>query len=426
MAEFTTEVFQNEFLPEGGTDAQAIVRISCLGAGSAGRTGSGAAGEIIMVDTSGSMGAAKMGAAKAAATAAVDAILDGTWFAVVAGSHKAYLAYPRVQSGPGMVQMNSRARAEAKQAIRSFVADGGTAMGTWLTLTRTLFDSVPGIAKRHAIMLTDGENHNEKPAQLLASLRACVGRFQCDCVGIGIDWKVAEVRVIAQALLGSVSAIPRPQDMPLLFAELMNQSMGRGIAQAELRVWVPQGARLITLQQVSPTVEDLTTRGRPVNALTQGFPTGAWGDEEREYNVLVRLPARAIGQEQLAARVQLVVNDAVQTQGLVKARWSADKSLTAQINPEVAHYTGQVELASAIQEGLAAKAQGDVATATTKLGRAIQLAENTGNIEATARLRKVVEVEDARTGTVRLKESASKADEMELDTASTKTTRIKA
>ena len=121
----------------------------------------------------------------------------------------------------------------------------------------------------------------------------------------------------------------------------------------------------------------------------------------------------------------MAIGPDVLTQGLVKARWSNDPSLTARISPEVAHYTGQTELASAIQEGLAAKAAGDDRTATTKLGRAIQLAQQTGNDEATSKLRKVVEVEDAATGTVRLKRGVDKADEMALDTASTKTTRIR-
>ncbi|MCL1839121.1 MAG: hypothetical protein FWG47_07430, partial [Propionibacteriaceae bacterium] len=159
--------------------------------------------------------------------------------------------------------------------------------------------------------------------------------------------------------------------------------------------------------------------------LTMSYPTGAWGDEERDYHVCVRLPAKSVGQEQLAARVQLAVGQNVLTQGLVKAKWSADSNLTAQINPEVAHYTGQAELAQVIQEGLAAKAAGDERTATIKLGRAVKLADETGNIEATTKLRKVVDVTDAGAGTVRLKKAVDKADEMALDTASTKTTRIR-
>jgi len=154
-------------------------------------------------------------------------------------------------------------------------------------------------------------------------------------------------------------------------------------------------------------------------------PTGSWGDESRDYHVAVRVASKPVGSEQLAARVQLAVNGEVVSSGLVKAKWSDDGALTTRINPEVAHYTGQAELASAIQEGLAAKAAGDEATATVKLGRAVQLAAETGNDEATSRLRKVVEIESEEQGTVRLKRNTDKLDEMALDTASTKTTRVK-
>ena len=425
MAEFTSAVYQNEYLPDGGTDVNAIVTISCTGAGEAGKTGSGDAGEIIIVDTSGSMGHTNMNAAKQAAMVALDHILDGTYFAVVAGNHKAYLAYPMVQTGSGMVRMDPRTRAEARRAISFFRADGGTAMGTWLNLAKALFASVGPLANKHAILLTDGENHNETQSQLDAAIANCVGHFQVDARGVGVEWKVSEIRKIAQALLGSVDIIPNPAQMGQVFAELMRRSMSRGVANAELRVWIPQGAQVQFVRQVSPTVEDLSHRGRPVNQLTMAYPTGSWGDEERDYHIAIRLAAKTVGQEQLAARVQLAVGNELLTQGLVKAKWSADTNLTAQINPEVAHYTGQTELAQVIQEGLAAKDAGDEATATTKLGRAVQLATETGNAEATAKLRKVVDIHDARTGTVRLRPAVDKADVMALDTASTKTTRIR-
>ncbi len=109
-----------------------------------------------------------------------------------------------------------------------------------------------------------------------------------------------------------------------------------------------------------------------------------------------------MGQEQLAARVQLAIGDDATAQCLVKAKGANDSELTAKIDKQVAHYTGQTELASMIQEGLAAKAAGDNATATTKLGRAVQLAAETGNAEATTRLKKVVDVNDEKEGTVRL------------------------
>jgi hypothetical protein len=182
---------------------------------------------------------------------------------------------------------------------------------------------------------------------------------------------------------------------------------------------------VLFVRQVSPTVEDLTTRRVAVNALTGGYPTGAWGDESRDYHVAIRVAPQPVGGERLAARVQLAVGEEIVANGLVKARWSDDDALTTRIDPAVAHYTGQTQLAEVIQEGLAAKASGDEATATAKLGRAVKLAAETGNDDATAKLRKVVDIEDPATGTVRLRRDVEKIDEMALDTASTKTTRVK-
>jgi hypothetical protein len=182
---------------------------------------------------------------------------------------------------------------------------------------------------------------------------------------------------------------------------------------------------VLFVRQVAPTIEDLTNRGTQASPLVRDFPTGAWSDESRDYHVAVRVAAKPLGSEQLAARVQLMVNDEVMAQGLVRATWSDDATLTTRINPAVAHYTGQAELAEAIQDGLAAKAAGDDATATLKLGRAAKLAAETGDEEATNKLKRVVDIEDVDTGTVRLKRDASKLDEMALDTSSTKTTRVK-
>lgn len=424
MAEFSAAVYQNEHLPAGGTDVNAIVTITCVGAGIAGQTGAGDAGEIIIIDTSGSMGDARMEEAKSAAQAALAEIVDGTYFAVISGNGAAFLAYPHVRSGPGMVRMSPQTRRDAARAIAQLTSGGGTAIGTWLDLAGQLFFSVPQVIQRHAILLTDGEN-NESPEVLNAAINRATGVYQVDARGVGTDWKVEEVRRIATQLLGTVDIVPQSHAMGDEFRNIMRSAMARGVADAELRVWTPQGAQILFVRQVSPTVEDLTNRRRKVNDLTGGYPTGAWADESRDYHVSVRLAAKALGQEQLAARVQLVINEQVYAQGLIKAKWSADHSLTAPIDEQVAHYTGQTELAAAIQEGLAAKAMGDDATATAKLGRAVQLAEQTGNDEATAKLRKVVDVDDAETGTVRLKKAVDKADEMALDTASTKTTRIR-
>jgi hypothetical protein len=162
------------------------------------------------------------------------------------------------------------------------------------------------------------------------------------------------------------------------------------------------------------------------------YPTGSWGDESRDYHVCVRVPEAGIGQEMLAARVSLILPPAsadgvpqTLSQGLVRAVWTDDMAASTSINPQVAHYTGQAELAQVIQQGLDARKSGDFDGATAKLGRAVQLASASGNADTAKLLSKVVDVVDAATGTVRLKARVADADEMTLETRSTKTVRVK-
>jgi hypothetical protein len=101
------------------------------------------------------------------------------------------------------------------------------------------------------------------------------------------------------------------------FQSLMRTSMSRGVANAELRVWAPQGAQVLFVKQVSPNLEDLTnpaSRGQPADG---GLPDRGVVGRDRDYHVAVRLPAKSVGQEQLAARVQLAVGDEVR-----RRRWS--------------------------------------------------------------------------------------------------------
>ena len=296
-------------------------------------------------------------------------------------------------------------------------------MGTWLTLADpALRRRCPALAQRHAILLTDGDNQHETPEQLSAAIEAPRGRFQCDCRGVGL--RLAGGRGAPDRHGPARQRRPHRRaraDGRRLRARSCASRWAAGSPTRRCGCGRRRAPRCCSCARSRPTVEDLTAAAQEVNALTGAYPTGAWGDESRDYHVAVRLPAKAVGQEQLAARVQLAVGDEVVAQGLVKAMWSDDDTLTTRIDPAVAHYTGQAELAEAIQDGLAAKAAGDTDTATTSSGRAVQLAAETGNDEATTRLRKIVEIDDAGTGTVRLRRSVDKLDEMALDTASTKT-----
>ena len=303
-------------------------------------------------------------------------------------------------------------------------ADGGTAIGTWLRLAAGIHESRPDLI-RHSLLLTDGKNQHESDQVLRASIDACVGLFQCDCRGLGVDWNVDELRLIANALLGTVDIIPSPSEMEAEFERIIANLMKKQVADVALRLWSPKGANIEFLKQVSPNIDDLTPRAIAVDALTDDFPLGAWaGEESRDYHLRVKIPAGTVGDERLGARVMLALDGHAEPIALVRAIWTNDENLSTRINREVAHYTGQAELADAIHDGLAARAAGDDDAATMKLGRAVQLAHETGNEASVRLLQKVVDVDDPKTGTVRLRKQVDDADAMALDVRSTRTVRV--
>ncbi|PJJ01981.1 von Willebrand factor type A domain-containing protein [Streptomyces sp. 2333.5] len=436
---FSAEVYQNPYLPEGGREVHAVVTVTATGGGTTGGrpvpAGAGRpdAGVVIMVDCSGSMAhpPSKLRGAREATAAALDAVRDGVGFAVVAGTHRAVEVYP---GGGRLAVADAQTRAQAGEALRALGAGGGTAIGSWLRLTGRLLSST-GAGIRHAILLTDGRNEHESPQELRAALDACQGSFTCDARGVGTDWEVKEVTGIASALLGTADIVADPAGLAADFTRMMETAMGKEVADVGLRLWTPLGAETVFVKQVAPTVADLTGRRRESGPRSGDYPTGSWGDESRDYHLCVRVPAAGVGQEMLAARVSLIISGPdgdpagpspqPLSQALVRAVWTDDVAASTSINPQVAHYTGQAELAQAIQQGLDARKSGDTGGATAKLGRAVQLAGSSGNEETAKLLAKVVDVVDAATGTVRLKATVAEADEMTLETRSTKTVRVK-
>jgi von Willebrand factor type A C-terminal domain/von Willebrand factor type A domain len=421
---FTVDIYQNEHIPEGGREVNAVITVTSPDTVTAAPAQGAGNAEIIIIDRSGSMGApqTKIAEARRATAAAIDVIRDGVAFAVIAGSERAQPVFPPDGS---MAVASFATREQAKQAVAQLRAGGGTAIGQWLRLAYQIFSTQPA-GLRHAILLTDGKNQHETPPQLAASIGLCEGFFSCDCRGVGTDWEVGELRRVSEALLGTVDIVPDPAGLAADFAAMMKNSMGKQVADVALRVWTPQHATLKFVKQVAPAVEDLTARRTPTGPQAGDYPTGAWGGgESRDYHVCVEVTPAAVGDEMLAARVTLLAGPEALGQGLIRAVWTDDEALSTRINSHVAHYTGQAELAQAIQEGLEARKEGNEETATAKLGRAVKLAQQSGNADTAKLLEKVVDVVDAATGTVRLRPKVDDADEMALDTRSTKTVRTR-
>jgi hypothetical protein len=415
---FQAEVFQNEFLPAGTGEVHAIMTVS------AGEEVSSAPRERlfgIICDSSGSMDGGKIVAAKGAMAKLVAMLPPECHFFLVTGSDEARLVSPVSRATPENKQ-------RAMAAIRDICATGGTMISNWLHVAWQQFRSMPN-AVRQALLLTDGQNDVSDEHQLQEALAHCEGVFQCDCRGVGTDWKVPQLRQIAGKLLGTTDIIATPAQIEADFQGILQKALGKTVVDVTLRLWTPQGAKVKFCKEVSPEIVDLTGRAKEVKPQLREYPTGAWGKgESRDFHFCIELPPGAVGDEVLAGRASLVYSaQGVETkvaEARILAIWTDDDSKSTKINNMVAHYTGQTELAESIQQGLDARAQGDQEKATALLGKAVKIAASSGN-EATAKLlRQVVDVVDAEKGTVRLKQTVSREDSMALETRSTKTARI--
>ena len=417
--EFKAEVFQNQFLPLGASEVHAIMTVTA-GQSMASQMSSGRLFGILC-DVSGSMDGVKILAARAAMTRLVAMLPPDCSFFIVTGSDTAKLICP---VAPATTENKERANA----AIRQIRADGGTTISVWLQAALKQFQNQPNALKQ-ALLLTDGQNDDMDELPLEKALADCDGVFQCDCRGIGTDWKVDQLRRIANKLLGTTDIIPAPAQIDADFQAILAKALGKSVSDVFLRLWTPQGANVLYCKEVSPEILDLTGRARQLKPQIREYPTGAWGKaESRDFHFCIQVKPGAAGDEVLAGRASLVYtlggveNKAAEAR--ILAVWTDDDQKSTKIDRMVAHYTGQAELAQSIQEGLEARAKGNLDEATAKLGKAVKIAHESGNESTAKLLRSVVDIQDAETGTVRLKSAVAKEDEMALETRSTKTARI--
>ena len=150
---------------------------------------------------------------------------------------------------------------------------------------------LPG-AIRNVILLTDGHNESESRRALEAAVARCDGVFQCDCRGIGTDWRVDELRYIASRLLGSVDIIAAVEDMPADFAAMTARAMAKRTADVTFRlVDATRGGDRV--RQAGVTDRSRTSPGA-CGATSTSAPSSSRPDrgaaEERDYHIRLVVP----------------------------------------------------------------------------------------------------------------------------------------
>ncbi len=424
---FTVTVHNNPDRSLADRDMHAVIEVTARGIGERLGGGTPEVAEVILVDSSGSMNYphAKILAARHATKNAINLLRDGTRFAVVAGTGRASMLYPRQTQ---LAVADATTRAMAARAVDGLYANGGTAIGTWLRLARSLLAEHPN-SVRHALLFTDGRNESESRTELDAALAECAGEFTCDARGIGTNWEPEEVLRIVSALGGQGDAVREYADMTGELVAIMERVMRKQVARVGLRLRAMTGTSISTFEQVYPTRIDLTERlvGDAESGIVE-VDTGSWGEETRQYllGLAIDPAGKALEAETVAARVEPVVpghESLAMGMGLVMLRWTEDAQRSIVLDPTVAVVFDQAELQKAIDAGCAALSKQDSTTAVVELGRAVRLAHLAENTENLRRLGRLVVIEDAERGKVRLRESFELEDLLSAEMGSVMTTR---
>ncbi len=410
---FTLSVSQNKYLSVDDDEVHAILTVTSTDLAGA-ETARAAAAEVIVVDCSGSMGypPTKISNARSATEAAIDALRDGVFFAVVEGTHEARMVYP---ANTEMAEANPETREAAKKAVRHLITTGGTAMGAWLRRADELLAAHP-TAIRHVTLLTDGRNESEHPEELDEALRACQGKFVCDGRGIGDDYSPEELSRIVSALRGRADAVMDYADLAAEFVAMMRAAQAKVVPDVRLRIKRMPFATVRLVRQRHPADVDLTGWGVPVDDRTVEFSTGSWaGGETHEIHVCLTVSGAdtAMAEGLQAARVDLVVVPAgggeAQPYGEpvpIVVEWTDDDALSSVLDPKVAHYLGYTELHEAIKAGWAAHHAEDGERTAVEWGRAVALAAALDHPQMLERMRALVDIEgDPAAGVVTVKEN---------------------
>ncbi|MFD0638171.1 hypothetical protein ACFQ9X_48115 [Catenulispora yoronensis] len=211
---------------------------------------------------------------KAALRAGIDELPDGARFAVIAGRADSQAVYP--EDGPPQPATKA-SRAAAKAAVNRLTAYGGREIGLWLSRAARMFALGAGPV-RHAILVVNGRDEGLHPSRLAMTARACAGLFTADCLGLGDDWDVHEMRLVSEQLSGAVALVAEPEALPDAVRDATADAASKRVADVELSLWTPAGAVIRYVKQVDPVLRDLTDARLAGDAVrTVGYPTGAWG-----------------------------------------------------------------------------------------------------------------------------------------------------
>jgi hypothetical protein len=194
------------------------------------------------------------------------------------------------------------------------------------------------------------------------------------------------------------------------------------VPETYLRLTLDSRFRLEAVRQIRPTENDLTGHRMPQDGGVVDIPLLAWGEETRDYLVVLRVDPGALpyDDEVRAARVDVVAAHPG-AGALVPCAAAAAVTVRRQsyrdsgpANVTVTQAEDLIRLGQATREGIDAYQRGDTETALRKLTVAVGIARRLGASAHLARLLRLVIIDEYEQ--VRLRPGISRADLLITDT----------
>ena len=334
----------------------------------------------LILDHSGSMNGRSLETVKKAANCLVDRLNPGDRLSVVVFDHRAKVLVP---------SQSVEDPEKIKQQINRLAADGGTAIDEGLRLGIEELAKGKKDTVSQAFLLTDGENeHGDNDRCLKFAQLAASYNLTLNTLGFGDNWNQDVLEKIADAGLGTLSYIQKPEQAVDEFNRLFSRIQTVGLTNAYLLLSLMPNVRLAELKpvaQVSPDTIEL-----PLQQEADGRFAVRLGDlmKDAERVILANI---YLGQlptgEQAIANVQVRYDDPAANQvGLVTPNIPVYahvvKNYQADPNPQVQHSI--LALAKYRQTQLAETKlqQGDRSGAATMLQTAAKTALQMGDTGA--------------------------------------------
>ncbi|WP_066382471.1 MULTISPECIES: VWA domain-containing protein [unclassified Anabaena] len=202
----------------------------------------------LILDHSGSMNGRPLEIVKQAANRLVDKLKVGDRLSVVAFDHRAKVLVPnQVIDNPEQI----------KKQISRLAADGGTAIDEGLRLGIEELAKGKKDTVSQAFLLTDGENeHGDNNRCLKFAQLAANYNLTLNTLGFGDNWNQDVLEKIADAALGTLSYIQKPEQAVDEFSRLFSRIQTVGLTNAYLLFSLMPNVRFAELKPIAQVAPD--------------------------------------------------------------------------------------------------------------------------------------------------------------------------